>query len=228
MRNIGAVSKRELYAQRWMVTGVTASVPSYKEMDSAGHKEWVVDVYIGPLDTQTTNIVVDVPIAPYAKQLVTGVRQPITLARSKQGKYTVIGRAKILAAGAQMPDESILEPTYHEVKHNLAQLDLLFVADLDYALEPFQLNEDTAFQADPDAPFQIVTATDAFGRQVAGPDAEEGQEVFAAEPQTVTTARHTVFFPAQFGPYGNEDAMRWGDEDSVFQPNIRKVVELES
>lgn len=228
MRNIGAVAKQQIYAQRWLVTGVTASVPAYKEIDSLGNKEWVVDVYLGPLETQSTNIIVDVPIAPYAKQLVTGIRLPITLARSKQGKYTVVGRAKVLAAGAQMPDESILEPSYHEVHHNLAQLGLLFVADLDYALEPLQTDSDTVLQADEDEPLQQVTATDAFGRQVVGPDAEDPPDLYDPDGITTTKARHVLFEPAKLGPYGDSDAMKWGDPDSVLQPTIRKVVELES
>lgn len=228
MRNIGAVSKREIYAQRWLVTGVTASVPVYKEVDSLGHKEWVVDVYIGPLDTQTTNIIVDVPIAQYAKQLVTGIRLPITLVRSKQGKYTVVGRAKVLPAGAQMPDSSILEPSYHELHHNLAELGLLHIADLDYQLEPLQANAEIPLQDDPDKPFQSIIATDAFGKQVAGPDAENPLPLYDPAAQSTVKTRHVVFEPASFGPYGSSDAMRWGDPDSVLQPMIRKVVESET
>ena len=230
-RNVAQFGRRELYAHRRFVTGITASVPAYKEMDIAGHKEWVVDVYIGPLETLTANVIKDVPIADVAKNLVTDMRKPVLLERSKQGKYTVIGRAKEIPSGAQMPDETILEPTYNEVKHNLADLRLLFIADLDFELEPLQEDPDlitgTELQADPEEPLQVVRATNAFGRPVLGPDAENPPPLLDPVPASTTKTRHVVITPAKFGPYGDPLAMKWGDPDSVLQPMLQVVVELE-
>ena len=128
-----------------------------------------------------------------------------------------------------MPDSSILNPTYHEVEHNLADLRLLFVADLDYQLEAFQETEDTELQADPDEPLQVIRATDAFGRQVLGPEVEgEPGDDILPTPVKSTTTRHMSVNPAKFGPYGDPDAMRWGDPDSVLQPIFQKFTELES
>lgn len=231
-KNIALFGRRELHAHRRLVTGMTAGVPVYKEMDRAGNKEWVVDVYVGPAEASSVNVIHDCPIALYAKNLVTDIRQPVQLERSKQGKYTVVGRAKVVTAGSQLPDETILEPTYHEIKHNLADLRLLFVADLDYHLEPFQEDPDpdtgTPLQADEDEPLQVIRATDAFGREVLGPDAEDPPPLLDPVPASTTTTRHVVIQPAQFGEYGNPLAMKWGDEGSEFQPMLQTVVNQES
>lgn len=222
-KNIAVFGRRELEAHRQWITGVTASLPTYEEMDGAGHKEWVVDVYIGPIDLVELNIIQNVPIAPYAKELVTDLRQPVTLERSKQGKYTVIGRAKVMASGAQTPDETILDATYHFVTHNLADLRALHVADLDWEFEPLQATPSTPLQADPSEPLQDIRGFDAFGNQIAGVDAEDAPSRFAPAPVEQTKTRHVKIAMAKFGPKGDPEAMDWGV--SVLQPVIQIVVE---
>lgn len=222
-KNIAVIGRREVEAHRRWITGVTASRPSYTAMDAAGHKEWVVDVYVGPIDLVDLNIIQDVPIAPYAKELVTDLRQPVTLERSKQGKYTVIGRAKVIASGSQTPEETILDATYHFVTHNLSDLRALHVADLDWEFEAFQETGSTPFQADPEEPFQDLRAWDAFGNQVAGVDAEDAPGRFATVAEVVVKTRHVKIGMAKFGPPGDPEAMSWGV--SVFQPVIQVVVE---
>src|SRR5579871_6972122 len=137
MRNEALAARRELRAHTRFITGVTASAPVYKAVDSLGNKEWVVDVYLGPLDQIGANIVKDVIVASTARQTVAKARLPILLERSKQGKYTVIGRADTMPSGAQMPEGSILEPTYHRNEYNLADLGVSFIADITYEVEPW-------------------------------------------------------------------------------------------
>ncbi len=224
MRNVAQLGRRELEAHRDLVTGVTASVPAYKAADVAGNKEWVVDVYLGPFEQVEAAIIRDVPIAPYAKELVGDVRQPVQLFRSKQGKYTVTGRAKILTAGAQMPDGSIAEPTYHKGVYNLAELDLAFVSDLDYTLQA--LGDRTQLQADEATPLQAVRAYDAFGFQVLGPELSE--EILAGGRfdvvgQKTTTTRHMVLVLSTLGPAGDPGAMSWGT--GPLQTSLPRIVE---
>ena len=69
-RNVALFGRRELIAHRQFVEGVTATVPAYKVVDEVGNKEWVVDVYIGPAENVELNIVRDVPIPPYARQVI--------------------------------------------------------------------------------------------------------------------------------------------------------------
>lgn len=227
-RNIAVFSRREFDAQRQFVSGVTASSPRYEAIDGAGNKEWVVDVYIGPLEVQAAeglaNVVRNVPVAPYARQRVTDIRQPITMERSKQGKYTVVGRSKILPAGTQLQDESIFEPTYHEVKHNLSDLKLLWVADLDFELEPLQLTVATPLQASPTEPLQVVKAYDGFGKQALGPGASCESAVLSPVGGSTTTTRHIRITPAKFGPKGDALAMDWGV--GPLQPFFQEIVEL--
>lgn len=225
-RNIALFGRRELEAHRRFITGLTASVPAYLAIDAAGNKEWVVDVYLGPLevvDAERNNVVRKVPIAPYARQRVTDIRQPVTIERSKQGKYTVIGRAKVLASGAQAPDGSILEPTYHEVTHNLSNLKLLYLVDIDYELEPLQSSPTTQLQAVASEPLQTVKGFDAFGKQVIGPGAEVAPQVLNLIPSVATTTRHVRIVMAKLGPKGDPLAMNWGV--SVLQPAFQEVVE---
>lgn len=224
MRNVALVSAREIADKQVVVNGVTASVPAYVEVDSAGHKEWVVDVYIGPL--LDVSIIRNVPIISTAKSLITDIRQPVQLERSKQGKYTVVGRAKVMAAGLQTPDGSILEPTFREVEVNMAELDILHVADLDYTAAPLQADPDQVLQADPDQPLQLITATDAFGHAVGGPDDPcSNPSAVSMDPVTRGVTRHVRVDMAKLGPYGDPEAMRWGE--SVLQPAVQTVEELE-
>jgi hypothetical protein len=223
MRNVAQLGRRELEAHRDIVVGVTSSVPAYKIVDDAGHKEWVVDVYIGPLEDVEKAIVRDVPIAAYAKELVGDIRQPVQLFRSKQGKYTVTGRAKILTAGAQMPDGSITEPTFRSVSYNLAELELEYVADLDYSLETLG-GFGAVLQATEDTPLQTIRGYDAFGNQVIGPELPEVAPRFSIEPVVVVRTRHTVLTMSTLGPPGDPGAMRWGV--GPLQEALPRIVEL--
>jgi hypothetical protein len=208
MRNPNIAGRKELVAHRRFVTGVTASVPAYKEVDQAENKEWLVDVYIGPLEDVTQNIIRDVPIAPYARQLIGDVRQPVLLERSKQGKYSVIGRSKELPAGFQLPEGSILEPTYHRIEYNYSKLRLSYVADLDYELEAWGAKE----WEDPGLPWQAVTVSNAFGRAIIGPGvaAEDLAPLVDPVPVTTTTTKHLLVKPFTWGPGGDPDALVWG------------------
>lgn len=225
MRNVAQISRRELEAHRVLVNGVTASVPAYVEADTAGNKEWVVDVYIGPL--LGLSIIRNVPIIPAAKQLVTDVRQPVQLERSKQGKYTVVGRAKVMTAGMQTPEQSILEPTFREVEVNLAALKCEHIADLDYEVSPFQADPNEELQANEDEELQQISATDAFGVQVMGPDADEdaSTELIELAPAVNAKTRHVRVDVATLGPPGDPLAMVWGT--SALQPMVSEVIELE-
>ena len=104
MSNAPYSARQEIHHQRRFVTGMTASPPAYKIVDGSGHKEWVVDVYLGPQIDNPLNIVKDVLVASIARQIVTKLRQPVLLERSKQGRYIVIGRSDTMPAGAQMPE----------------------------------------------------------------------------------------------------------------------------
>jgi hypothetical protein len=207
---------------------VTASIPKYVAADSAGNKEWIVDVYIGPMITADTisnvNVIKDVPIVPAARQKITDIRLPVLMERSKQGKYTVIGRSKELPAGTQLPDGSIFEPTYHEVKHNFSDLRLLYIADLDFELEPLQLNPATPLQAVPAEPLQTVKGFDAFGKQAFGPGTEIETPLYGPVPVSTTTTRHIKITGAKLGPKGDPLAMDWGT--SELQPFFQQVIEL--
>lgn len=216
------LARREVEAHRRHVVGVTATVPAYVVVDSAGTKEWVVDVYLGPLELTEVNIARNIPIASIAKELVTDVRQPVLLERSKQGKYTVVGRSKTLPSGAQMPEGSILDPTYHRIEYNLAELRLSFIADLTYTLEPWGVKT----WGDVGKPWQQVTAVDAFGRTIAGPDVLPADVPPALDPTPVkvVTTRHVILTRKTWGPVGSADALVWG-KDPWGAPN-HKVVEL--
>ncbi len=216
MRNVAQIGRREIEAHRKTLTGITAERPRYVVVDQAGSKEWVVDVYLGPLDQEQPNIVRNVPIAPVAHNLVTDVRQPVEMERSKQGRYTVVGRSKVVPSGAQMPDGSILEPTYHFVTVNLAELELLFVADLDYELEPWGSRP----WGEPGKPFQEIKVRDAFGALLIGPDMDPGEipPMFALTPARVTTTRHTRLARKPWGSF------RWGE--SPWGAYSQEVIEL--
>jgi hypothetical protein len=249
MKNIAQTGRRELDTHRRWISGVTASLPRYEDVDLDGNKEWVVDVYIGPLEMVSEGIVYSCLIASYAAELVGDLKQPVMLERSKQGKYTVVARTKNLAAGVVFEeDEEVAEPTYELTRYNLSSLGLRWIPDLDWVLEPLQADPDDELQADPDEPLQEVRAFDAFGLQVVGPEATEPEDfpdgslppapgggsgyspapgkgsLYDPTPIVSTTKKHLAVFPAKFGPYGDPDAMAWGDEDSVLQPMISKVV----
>lgn len=186
MSNTAQISRREFDEHRKTMNGITAEGPRYAVVDQAGSKEWVVDVYLGPSRSGEPKIVRSCPIAPIAHELITDVRMPVELERNHQGKLTVIGRAKVVPAGAQMPEDSILNPTYQEVRPNLAELGLLWIEDLDY--------QRTAWGAKAWGQFAWgeVTIRDAFGAIVAGPDVdpEDVPEMLSPTPFRRTTTRH--------------------------------------
>jgi hypothetical protein len=219
MRNVNQAGRREVEEHRRNVAGVTASLPSYKVVDLAGHKEWVIDVYLGPLELVEKNILRDVPIAPYARHLVGGIRIPVELQRSKQGRYTVVGRSKEMPAGAQPPDGSILEPTFQEIKVNLADLGLLWIPDLDWTVEPW------GEKIWSDEPWQKISATDAFGNPVVGEDAEPEIELYQPGALRTTKTRHVVLGLKTWGPLGHPDALRWGIDP--WGAPLQKTVEHE-
>jgi len=219
-RNVALFGRRELEAHRKIVSGVTVSPPEYKVVDGAGNKEWTVDVYIGPPERiDAINVVRDVPVAPYAKQLVSGMRVPVMMERSRQGKYTVIGRTKVMPSGAQTPDDSILEPTYHEITYNLAELGLLFLADLDWKGEKWG----EKIWGATGTVWKGYTATDAFGYQVVGPDADPAAApAVQPTPAKVTTTRHVRIGKRPWG--SGPDHFRWGIDR--WGAPLQKVLEL--
>lgn len=217
-------ARSEIEAHRRTRSGVTASVPGYKVVDGAGNKEFVVDVYLGPVQNADSEVIKDVPIAHYARQRVTDIYQPIVLEISKEGKLTVIGRAKIFLAGLQTPEQSILEPTYHEFTHNLQSLRLLWLQDLDWTLTVFQATPSTKFQETPSTPFQTIRAFNAFGKQLVGPEAPVVPPQVVPIPVATGSTIHTRIVPAKFGPKGDPLAMNWGV--SVFQPMVIERIEV--
>ncbi len=225
-RDIAEIGRQEIEAHRRFSIGVTATDPRIDVADAAGNKEWVVDVFLGAVfdETQTENVVIGVPIVPSARLHVTEQNQPVLLERSKQGKYTVVGRSKTLPAGYQIGD--ILEDTYHRILHNYADLGLLFIPDLDFTLEELQADPDDQLQADPADPLQTVSSFDAFGHQVGGPGVtnpkQSIQDLLNHAPKKTTTARHLLVKQATLGDPGDPDAMVWGT--SELQPTIREIV----
>jgi hypothetical protein len=220
MKNLALLGRRELVAHRRFVTGVTASVPAYKEVDEVGNKEWVVDVYIGPMDVAEPNVAFNVPVAPYARQVVGDIRQPVLLERSKQGKYTVIGRAKELPAGAQMPEGSILEPTYHRIEHNLTQLRSLFIADITWTLQGWDV------EPWDEGPWQEIRGEDAFGNVVVGSEipAEDVPPQISTETEGEKKARHVVLTLRSWGNPQDPGGFRWGIDP--WMASYQKIVEL--
>ncbi len=204
-RNAAVIAARQIEAQAQFVSGLTCSVPVYKVVDALGDQQWVVNVYIGPPAPNSTNIIYDVPIAPYALNLVANLNSPVMMQVSKQGLYTIIGAAQILPAGAQTPSGSILTPTYQEIQYNLAELRLTFIADIDYELEPWGEKH----WAEPGLPWQQISASDAFGFQVMGPDLGP-PSLLDPTAATITTTRHVQLTLRAWGPGGDPDALIWG------------------
>jgi hypothetical protein len=218
MRNVALVGRRELEAHRRSVSGVTASLPGYAVVDAAGHEEWVVDVYLGPIEGPEKNILRNVPIAPYARHLIGGLRQPVMLHRSPQGKYTVIGREKEMPAGAQSEEGSILEPTYHEISVNLADLGLLWIPDLDWSMDGWGTRawgEDWRYHA-----------RDAWGRAIMGDGADgDVPPVLSPDPIETVVTRHLLISLKSWGPAGHPDAFAWGVDP--WGAPVQRVIEHE-
>jgi hypothetical protein len=224
-RNVAQFGRRELIAHRRWVTGVTASVPAYVDADGDGNKEWVVDVYLGPLEVVGDGTLEGVIIAPIAKALVTDIRQPVTLERSREGKYTVTGRAKTMPAGVSFGGD-VPNGTFIEVRHNYADLSLRFVADIDWELEVLQANPAEELQEDEDEPLQLVRGRNAFGRLVVGPEEEVEDPYLAAAqvPGSSAVERRVVIRlePLQADP----DEPLQASPDEVLQGMIREVIEV--
>jgi len=200
MTNVRRIARSELQEHRRTINGITAEAPRYDVVDPAGNKEWVVDVYLGPLDRGNPSIARSCPIAPVAHELITDVRQPVELERNKQGKLTVVGKSKHIPAGTQTPAGSILDPNYQEVKPNLAELGLLWISDMDYNRTPWGLKAWGTFA------WGEITITDAFGAVVAGPDVatEDVPEMLSPVPSQSVTTRHTKIARIPWG------ARAWG------------------
>lgn len=214
MRNIAQISRREIEEHRKTINGITAEQPRYAVVDQAGHREWVVDVFLG-MDRGEPSIVRACPIAPIAHELITDVRMPVELERNKQGKLTVIGRGKTIPAGLQTPEGSILEPRYQEIRPSLAELGLLWIADLDYARVPWGSQPWGSF------PWGVSEIRDAFGALVYSPDLDPEEVPPALSPtaeRTVTT-RHTKIARI---PWGSQ---RWGE--FPWGGHEQTVIELE-
>lgn len=225
--NIALVGRRELIAHRRFVTGVTVSVPQYIDVDGDGNKEWVVDVFLGPLEPIKDGILEDVIIAPIAKALVTDIRQPVVLERARDGRYQVTGRGKLMPAGLDigggMPTE-----TYVETRHNYADLRLRFLADLDWELEVLQGDPLAPFQEDEDEPFQLLRARNAFGRLVVGPEDEVNAE-FAdvASAQGAVAQAMEVRVRVRLEPLqATPDTPFQADPDEPFQAMVRDIIEV--
>jgi hypothetical protein len=214
-RNIGLFGRRELAAHRATVDAMTVSAPAYKEVDDEGHREWVVDVYFGPAEEGQQRVLKDIPIASYARELITGANVPVLLDRSRQGRYTVIGRSKIQPSGSQTSEGSLLDPTYHYVECNLAELKSLHVADLDWAIQEFVTDPPHAFVPDDETPFVVLRATNAFGRQVYGPEVENPDTLTDPVPLKTTKTRHIKIGIKAFGPPGDPSAIEWGVDPFV-------------
>lgn len=211
------IARREIEAHRKTVNGITAEQPRYAVVDKAGNKEWVVDVYLNPDGKEEPSIARNVPIAPIAHELITDVRMPVEMQRSKQGKLTIVGRGKVVPAGAQMPDGSPLDPSYHEIKPNLAQLGLLWTQDLDYQVEKWGEKPWGA----PGKPWRSITITDAFGNIVSGPDVdpEDVPRLLSLTPSTTVKTKHVKIARIPWGtqPWGT---FLWGG-------HTQTVIELE-
>lgn len=224
-RNVALWGARELHAGRKFVTGVTASVPAYIDADLDGNKEWVADVYLGPLDSIGTGVVRNVPIAPIARNLITDIRQPVVMERKPEGRYTIIDRAKNMPAGVSFGGE-VPDGTYVETQHNFAELGLRFIADIDWELEVLQANPGEELQADPEQPLQVVRGRNAFGRLVVGPEdeVETPAEEAAQVPASEAVERRVVvrLEPLQATP----DEPLQASPDEVLQGVVREVVEV--
>ncbi len=225
-RDIAVIGRQEIEARRRFSVGMTESDPRLEVLDAELREAWVIDVFIGiPGDeADDDEVLKSVPISVSAREHVTDEGQPVLLARSHQGKLTVVGRAMNVPAGFSFGD--IFEDNLHIRRLNYSALKLGWLPDLDWVLEELQDDPDTPLQGDPDEPVQVVTAFDAFGDQVFGPGVTSPplkvQEMLQVEPLTETKARHRTIKEAKLGPFGDPDAMQFGV--SELQPTIVRSV----
>lgn len=226
-RNIAAISRMELEAARQFIRGTTASDPVWKEIDGAGNKGWVIDIFLGPIaddaDGTQDGLLEDVPIASVARAVVGQNNIPVLLERSRQTGWTVVGRSDTAPAGYD--PGTILEDNYHRFLYNYRELRLMHLPDLDFVLETF--GEATArWKAGDTTAMQIVRAFDAFGHQVLGPGVTNPpvpiQNKLSIVPRKTGKKRHLVNRSETFG----EAVTRWNAGDTTaMQLNIRTLTE---
>ncbi len=226
-RNIAQISRLEVEAHRQFALGITASDPEFKEVDGAGNKGWVIDVYTGPVidDEAGTEdgILSDVPIASVARAVVGQKNIPVLLERSRQTGWTVVGRSETARAGYVLG--TVTEDNYHRRLYNYRALKLLHLPDLDFTVETFGAAT-ARWKAGDTTEMQIVRATDAFGHQVMGPEVtnppQKTQDKLSAVPLTTGKSRHLVARAERFG----EAVTRWNSGDtSAMQTGIRTLTE---
>lgn len=225
-RNVAVIGRREVEAHRQFVTGITACDPVWKEVDAAGNKGWVVDVFLDSgyedLDGTITGKLFDVSMSSQARQKVSEEGQPVVLERSKQMGWTVIGRADVVPAGFAIG--TIYEENYHRFQYNFRSLKLSHVPDLDWELETLG-DAVSRWNGGDESAFQLVRAWDAFGHQVLGPEVinppQEVQDRLSAQPKTKLTKRHLVIRPETLG----EAVLRWNSGDtSAMQKTLGTLV----
>ena len=225
--NIAEIGRMEIEASRQFMRGMTASDPDWIEIDNAGNKGWVIDVYIGPIvdDEAGTEdgLLEDVPIASVARAVIGQKNIPIILERSRQTGWTVVGRSDTAPAGYD--PGTITEDNYHRFTYNYRALKLLHLPDLDFKLETF--GEAVArWNAGDTTAMQIVRAFDAFGHQVFGPGVtnppQKTQDKLSHVPLQEGKKRHLVNRMERFG----EAVTRWNSGDtSAMQLHIRTLTE---
>lgn len=213
-RDIALLGRMEVEANRRFSFGMTASEPDWTEVDLAGNKGWVIDVFMGPEYEDNgelhDNILKDVPIAEFARAHVGEKNIPVLLERTRQMGWTVAGRSHVIPGGFQSTD--ILEETYNRIEHNYRDLRLLHVPDLDFTLET--LGEGVArWNSGDESVAQIVRAFDAFGVQIYGPEVasppQDVQDRLEVIPLTRKTVRH---LKARMETLG-ESVARWNSGD---------------
>ena len=108
------ISRRELERHQKRFIGVTASVPTHKDIN--GLLEWAVDVRVGV--NNEWQIVKDVTISQWAIGIVTDLNVPVLCERSESGQVSVIARSDI-----KLPDIYLNTYTYND-------LEFVFMANL--------------------------------------------------------------------------------------------------
>ncbi len=221
--DIAIIGQQDIEAQREFMTGMTETSPKLEVLDERQppSEVWVVDVFIGipekagkqdPADDEDDDVLRSVPIAQYARQNVTDEGIPVLMHRSKQGKFTVIGRAMTVPAGFAFGD--VFEKNLHIRRVNYASLRLGWLVDLDYTFETLQQGPTDKLQDDPTEPLQQLRAFDAFGHQVFGPEVTnpplETQQLLQPVPFEETHERHRTIKPSKLGPRGDPDAILFG------------------
>jgi len=226
-RNNAAIARMEIEASRQFSRGITASEPTFKEIDGAGNKGTVIDVYVGPIiddeDGTQDGILHDLPIASVARAVVSLKNIPVILERSRQTGWTVVGRSEMAPAGYVLG--TVAEDNYHRILYNYRGLKLMHLPDLDFQLETF--GEAVArWNAGDTSAMQIVRIFDAFGHQVGGPGVTNPTQIIQDKLSIVSKKtgkkRHLESRMETFG----EAVTRWNAGDtSAMQISIRTLTE---